>query len=308
MGFTEGSFAPTSFAATNDASHPSRLGINQGLQQCGFALFGLAFAPIIATQLLQVMSWRWVFVMVAIPGLILGTLMFFVIREPLNRAAAAAKVQNPHASPSGNWSEVLKSRNIVLSMAALFCAMTGVFVLSGMLPIYLTEYLKLSSVQMGFVASAVGWGGFLGQFAWPGISDMLGRRPTAVLGFIGAAVMLYFFRLEGPNTTMLFLLLLVAAFFTLGLVALLTGPIATEAAPIGLISSAIGLVVGSGEISAGIAQVIAGYIAKNFGIENILYLPLGAVILGVLVTFFLKETAPKKVGTGTGKPVGVGAH
>jgi len=195
-----------------------------------------------------------------------------------------------------------------LSMAALFCAMTGVFVLSGMLPIYLTEYLKLSSVQMGFVASAVGWGGFLGQFAWPGISDMLGRRPTAVLGFIGAAVMLYFFRLEGPNTTMLFLLLLVAAFFTLGLVALLTGPIATEAAPIGLISSAIGLVVGSGEISAGIAQVIAGYIAKNFGIENILYLPLGAVILGVLVTFFLKETAPKKVGTGTGKPVGVGAH
>src|SRR5438874_6462896 len=73
MGFTEGSFCPTSFAATNDASHPKRLGINQGLQQCGFALFGLGFAPIIATQLLKVVpSWRWVFVAVAIPGLILG--------------------------------------------------------------------------------------------------------------------------------------------------------------------------------------------------------------------------------------------
>ena len=307
MGFTEGSFAPTSFAATNDASHPSRLGINQGLQQCGFALFGLAFAPIIATQLLQYMSWRWVFVMVAIPGLILGTLMFFVIREPLNRAAAAV-ANNPHAAPKGNWSEVLKSRNIMLSMAALFCAMTGVFVLSGMLSIYLTAYLKLTLQQAGFVASAVGWGGFLGQFLWPGLSDKLGRRPTAVLGFAGAAIMLYFFRLQGADTTMLFIFLFVAAFFTLGLVALLTGPIATEAAPIGLISSAIGLVVGSGEISAGIAQVIAGWVAQNFGIQNILYLPLGAVILGILITFFLKETAPKKVGTGAGKPVGVGAH
>ena len=33
MGLTEGSFCPTSFAATNDASHPSRRGINQGLHQ-----------------------------------------------------------------------------------------------------------------------------------------------------------------------------------------------------------------------------------------------------------------------------------
>ena len=48
MGFTEGSFCPTSFAATNDASAPHRRGFNQGLQQCGFALFGLGFAPIIA--------------------------------------------------------------------------------------------------------------------------------------------------------------------------------------------------------------------------------------------------------------------
>jgi predicted MFS family arabinose efflux permease len=308
MGFTEGSFAPTSFAATNDASHPKRLGINQGIQQCGFALFGLAIAPILATQLLQFMSWRWVFVMVAVPGVILGTLMFFIIREP-KKGAAPSDVVNPHAAPAGgSWSQVLKSRNIVLSMAALFCAMTGVFVLSGMLSLYLTDYLKLTLQQAGFVASAVGWGGFIGQFAWPGLSDILGRRVTAVIGFIGAAIMLYFFQQTGANMGMLFGLLMVAAFFTLGLVALLTGPIATEAAPVGLISSAIGLVVGSGEISAGIAQVIAGFVAKNFGIQNILYLPLGAVVLGIFITIFLKETAPSKVNRGSGKPVGVGAH
>lgn len=291
MGLTEGSFCPTSFAATNDASHPKRLGINQGLQQCGFALFGLAFAPIIATQLLKVVSWHWVFVIVAVPGLILGLLMYIVIREPKKETAAPGG----HTVERANWGELLKTRNIVLSMAALFCAMTGVFVLSGMLPIYLTAYLKLTSEQMGYVASAVGFGGFVGQFAVPGISDVLGRKLSAIVSFVGAAVLLYFFMHTGADTTMLFGLLFVAAFFTLGLVALLTGPIATESAPIGLVSSAIGIVVGSGEISAGIAQVIGGWIAQNFGIENILWLPFGGVILGIFITLFLKETAPKKL-------------
>jgi predicted MFS family arabinose efflux permease len=305
MGFTEGTFAPTSFAAVNDASHPKRLGINQGLQQCGFALFGLAFAPIIATQLLRFMNWRWIFVLVAVPGLILATLMYFIIRDPDKIPAKAREAHEP--VPQGSWIQVLKNRNILLSMAALFCAMTGVFVLSGMLPIYLIEYLKLGTQEAGFVASAVGFGGFFGQFAWPGISDFLGRKTTATLGFLGAAIMLYIFQQTGAHSGLLFVFLFVGAFFTLGLVALLTGPIATESAPVGLVSAAIGIVVGSGEISAGIAQVIGGWVAQNFGIQNILFLPLGAVLLGIVVSLFLKETAPKKVGGGSRKPVGVAA-
>ena len=91
MGVAEGSFCPTSFAATADASHPKRRGFNLGLQQSGFALFGLALSPIIATQLLNVMSWRWVFALVSIPGLILGLLMFRVIREPQSAPNGANK-------------------------------------------------------------------------------------------------------------------------------------------------------------------------------------------------------------------------
>jgi predicted MFS family arabinose efflux permease len=294
MGLTEGSFCPTSFAATNDASHPKRLGINQGLQQCGFALFGLAFAPIIATQLLKFLDWRWIFLIVAIPGLILGALMYFVIREPRKSAPMPATGHMP--VPKGRWMEIFKSRNILLSMFALFCAMTGVFVLSAMLPNYLTGYLKLSKEQMGYVASAVGFGGFAGQFALPGLSDILGRRIVAVLGFIGSAVMLYLFIQTGANTTILFVELFVAVFFILGLVALLTGPISTEAAPPGLISSAIGIVVGAGEIfGGGIAPIIAGYVAQNYGIQYILYLCLGGVLMGIVVCLFLKETAHRKV-------------
>ncbi|WP_250437381.1 MFS transporter [Caballeronia sp. ATUFL_F2_KS9A] len=297
MGVAEGSFCPTSFAATADASHPKRRGFNLGLQQSGFALFGLALSPIIATQLLNVVPWRWVFALVSIPGLILGVLMFFVIREP---ASAPAQQQ----AAKGNWRDVLKSRNIPVAMVALFCAMTGVFVLGAMLPLYLTDYLALDTQRMGIVVSAIGFGGFVGQFALPGLSDLVGRRLASIAGFAGTAVMLYVFRGVGAQPLVLFIVLFVASFFTLGLVSLLSGPVATEAAPIGMVSTAIGIVVGAGEIfGGGVAPAIAGFVATRFGIQNILWLPICAVILGIGVSLLLEETAPARV---RGKARGVG--
>jgi len=291
MGVAEGSFCPTSFAATADASHPKRRGFNLGLQQSGFALFGLALSPIIATQLLGVVTWRWVFALVSVPGLILGALMFFVIREPQaapKRAAAPAE--------RGNWRDVLKSRNIPIAMAALFCAMTGVFVLGAMLPLYLTSYLSLDTQRMGVVVSAIGFGGFIGQFGLPGLSDLVGRRIASVVGFAGTAVMLYLFRGLGAQPVELFAVLFVASFFTLGLVSLLSGPVATEAAPAGMISTSIGIVVGAGEIfGGGIAPALAGFVATHFGIQNILWLPICAVLLGIGVSLLLEETAPARL-------------
>jgi hypothetical protein len=40
--------------------------------------------------------------------------------------------------------------------------MTGVFVLSAVMPSYLVDYLELTGPQMGFVTSAIGFGGALG--------------------------------------------------------------------------------------------------------------------------------------------------
>ena len=291
MGFTEGSYCPISFAATNEASEPKRRGFNLGAQQCTFALFGLGFGPIIATQLIAIVpTWRWVFFIVAIPGLILGVLMYVTIREP-------APADLPHdESKKPRWIEIFHSRNIVVSMAALLCAMTGVFVLSAMLPSYLIDYLHLSPSQMGFVTSALGFGGFVGQFGVPGLSDIFGRKVMAIGSFLGAAVLIRVFSFIGANTPVLFALLFIISLCCLGVVALLTGPISTESAPVGLVSSAIGIVVGAGEVfGGGVAPSIAGFVAQHYGIQNILSLALVGVLLGVAVCAFLRETAPRKI-------------
>jgi len=121
MGAMEGTYCPTSFTAVAAASKPSRRGFNQGLQQSGFALLGLALGPLIATQLLNVVpSWRWVFWIVAIPGFIVGALLFFALREPRDTQAGALIGAT---GAGGSWTNVLKSPNIVICMIALLCAM-----------------------------------------------------------------------------------------------------------------------------------------------------------------------------------------
>ena len=294
MGAMEGTYCPTSFTAVAVASKPSRRGFNQGFQQSGFALLGLALGPIIATQLLGFgMSWRLIFWIVAIPGIVVGILLFFVLREPKDTQAGALIGAT---GSGGRWLDVFKSGNIIVCMLALLCAMACVFVLSALVPVYLTDVLALTPGQMGVVTSAIGFGGFFGQFGWPGLSDRFGRKPLAVLGFAGATIAVWVFSQTGPSVAPLFLALFVTSFFCLGNIALITGPIATESAPAGLISSAIGVVVGAGEIfGGGVAPTIADYVARAYGLPSVLYVALTGVVLGIFVCLFLKETAPSKV-------------
>ncbi|HTV49715.1 MAG TPA: MFS transporter [Steroidobacteraceae bacterium] len=299
MGLAEGPVASTGVAVSVEASHPKRRGMNNGIFQCSIGLFGQGFGPILATQLLLITTWRKVFMIVAIPGLIVAIFMAFIIREP----ATIATARGGAAATRAPFATMFSHRNLPLAMLALLCAMSGVFVLAAMVPNYLVDYLKLTQTQMGFVTSAIGFGGALGQFGLLTLSDFIGRRSATLLSFIVAAIFLWLFIHTGANLTLLFLLLSVAAMFNFGALAILAGPIPAEAAPIGLVASAAGLVIGAGEVfGGGIAPPLAGTLAQHFGIQYTLYVALGGQIAGLLISLLLRETAPRR---SRGTPRGV---
>lgn len=294
MGVAEGAYTPSSITATLDASKPERHGRNVGIQQAALPLLGLGLAPIAVTQLLKVVDWHWIFALVAAPGLAVCALTWLTLRDTSGPVAAAHTSTDDAARH--RWYEVLRYRNVPLCFLGMLCWLTCLIVLSALMPNYLTDYLHLSLEQMGFVLSAIGAGGALGGLVMPAWSDRIGRKPVMVVCVVGAFGGLCWLSSLGPKPAMLFFALLITIFFVFSMITLTVGPISAEAAPASLMTTASGFVIGVGEVfGGGVAPSMAGYVAKHFGIQYIMQLGLGALVVGFVVALSLRETAPVRL-------------
>jgi len=294
MGLAEGAFTPASIVATLDASKPSRHGLNLGIQQNMVALVGLGLAPLIVTQLLEVVpSWRWVFLLVALPGFIVAYLMFKVLRNTTPKQAALHS--QTHDVTKHKWQDALKYRNVPLNICGMFCWLTVVTVMGAFFPNYLIDHLQLTVPQMGFVMSGIGFGGSVGNVLMLALSDRLGRKPILVFNVIVAVCALLALRQVGSDPWQLFGLVFITMFCVFPNVTLTVGPLTVESVPATLMTTASGFVIGVGEIfGGGVVPVVAGFVAKNYGIVHIPTVAAVGMSLGLIVAVFLKETAPIK--------------
>jgi len=295
MGVFEGAYTPVSIAATTEASQPQRRGLNIGVMLGCFALIGLGFGPIILTQLLNwIHSWRGVFVIAAMPGLIVAYLMYRIIREPVHLS-----IDRPADTGSKKyaWSAIFQHRNVIVGTLALVGAMSCIFVVGAIMPSYLIDYLKLSNSDMGFVMSAIGFFGAAGQISMGAISDRIGRRPALNLSFGLGIIFLLLLARTGGDKMLLFLLLGGLSACAFAILGLLSGPVVTEAVPAALMASVAGIPTGVAEIfGGGFMPSIAGFVAQHFGLQHTLTVGLFGLIGGLILSFFIKETAPRFVG------------
>jgi MFS family permease len=292
MGVAEGACVPAANVAAIEASKPSRRGFNFGIFANGLPLIGLGLGPILATQLLRVLpSWRWIFVVVAIPGLVTAYLLHRVLRD--TRTVSTTAGENVPAIARQEWKRALRTHNVPLCIAIMACTSGALNVVIAMTPNYLTDYLHLPVERMGFVMSAVGAGAFLGGLTLPGLSDRLGRKPVMLFGVFAAALSLWQFMHAGAGATegWLFALLLSYSMFAFSAFVILIGPMATESVDVSLASTAVGIISGVGEIvGGGSAPALAGYIAKHFGVDKVFYTALAGLGLALLLIGALQET------------------
>jgi MFS family permease len=281
MGLAEGAYVPASIVATVEASKPTRVGLNIGIQQMAAPLVGLGLGPIVAVEMLNIVpSWHYVFGVVAIPGLAIAYFMHKHLKD-----------EGPHKHHedeiASHWKEVFQYKNVIFNTLGMFCWLSCLIVLSAFMPNYLTDYLKLSIEEMGMVLSGLGLGSFIGMVFIPAISDKLGRKKIMIASLLLELVALWFMMEPGKTAGELFLILFVVTFMNAGVVAITVGPMTSDSVPKRLATTATGIVIGLGEVVGGaIAPAISGGIAQNLGIQYIPMIAFVAIAVGIVVAVF----------------------
>lgn len=302
IGFAEGASVPTSIVATAEASKPGRMGLNIGILQMAPPLMGLGLGPIIVVALLKVLpSWHWVFGVVALPGLLLAFVLARVLRD--QRPTADPSVHAATASEA-SFRDVLKYRNVVFVALDFVCLMSCLVVLSVFIPNYLTDHLKLGMDQMGMTMSGIGLGGCLGMVLIPALSDRLNRKFLMLVAMAIEIVGLYMLIQIGAEPGKLFAALFVITFLNAGVFTIVVGPLTNESVPPYLATTATGIVVGLGEVVGGAAvPAIAGSVAHHMGIQYVLYIALGAIVVSFFIAAFgIRSPGKADIGIAEGAP------
>jgi MFS family permease len=227
MSFAEGCFNPSSYALVTDAAPKKRHGLVLGLMGLTYPV-GTAAALVIASSI-GAAHWRQPFGIYGIIGVLLGALVFMVVREP-KRGATEESVLAAEGVYTGRFSlaefrKVLAVPSVLLVFGLDTCQASVNWSIAFWAPTYLTRYhiapnaetaaLALLPAIVGFVIGAL-----LGGWVIDRLRRATDRAPVWVAlvsmsgGFVMALLVFNIFDLTW---------LMVAAFF-LGVVAYMVMP------------------------------------------------------------------------------------
>ncbi len=291
-----GALVPASIATISAESTPTRRGFNFGLHQAFNLLIALGIGPIAITQLSKIMSWRMVFFIVGIPGLIISTILYFYMKEPKTKLfdqgdeRTEAKIEKP------GFFAPLRYRNIVISSIVTVSVAGGLSAFLTFSIIYLTKELHIFISEAGIIISFLGFGGCLGCIFLPLLSDHVGRKWVVIpllfgLGLCYGGVILlssYFF--------LLLITFFITGFVLGGIVPLIMSALTTESVPSHLAATASGIPITIGEIfGAALMPLIVGYLCDLYGLRIAIFSAAVISIIGGCAALFYKETAPIKL-------------
>ena len=294
MGIGQGSVLPASVATIAAESNPNRRGFNFGLHQALAPLIAVGLGAILVTQLTRIMSWRMVFFMVGVPGLIITIILYFYMREPRPLLFEQGGERSETTAEKPGFFAPLKCRNVILSSIVNSLMMCCMFVFAAFGIVYLTKELYLSVSRAGIIMSLLGFTGFGGCILLPLLSDYIGRKKVIIPSLFVTGLCFLGFMSCGSNYFLLALLIAIAGFGIGGIAPIAIAALTTESVEPSLAATASGIPVSFGEIFGGaLMPFVAGYFADIYGLKAALYFSAVAPLIGGLVALCYEETAPR---------------
>ncbi|QGU03405.1 MFS transporter [Corynebacterium comes] len=309
MGMFEGPAIPVTQSVLAIESSPHRRGLNLGFaMNTAQGLFGSILAPIAIVALAEAFDWRSAFYFTMLPGLVIAFFVWRIMREPEPRGLGAEDQEKElqEGRSKGEIGEVLRNRNVLMSVLMFGGIMVFAIVLQVFGPLMMTNERGYTPTAMSVIMSAFGLGTALWGFVIPMVSDHLGRKPVAVI-FAPFTVIAPLAVIYVDNMALLALAMFVSA-AAMGVLGMALSVIPVEAVSPMMAGLAVGIPVGFGEILGGfLAPILAGALADSHGLSASLFVAAGGGLIATLAAMFLRETSPRVLARRNGdrRPVTV---
>ena len=291
MGLAEGPVMPLVQSIIIHESSEKRRGLNMGIVQSSSSLIGGTLAPVITVALAASFGWRSSFYIIAIPGILMGLIIWKFLKEPKPNISHPTKASNVRPTKA-NYINVFKTRNIWLSTIVGICNMIYILTLTAFLPTIYAQTTNFGGTQIGLLLGLMGLMMFIGQFGGAAISDRVGRLPSIKIFSFLAIFLPITIALSYHNFGLLLIFILV---FSLGngYQPLIMNIIPAESVSRAFSATAISFVILTSEIIGGsMGPTVAGILADHYGLMAPLWVTAAAAFIGFLCTFGIKETAP----------------
>ncbi len=288
MGIAEGPVVPLAQAAVLADSTPYRRGFNMGVIQSSTSLLGLTLGPVIVIGLAQSLNWHYAFYLLALPGLIVAFILMSYMKEPVLTSGA-------HVRPEkSDYLKIFKHRNIWLGVLMSIGFMASLFASSAFIPLYFEHIDRYSQGQISLYLGTTGLAMFVSQLLIAWISDHIGRKLAliisafiAIFGYV-AVLQIHTF----PSQILVGVLLSLG----MGFPAIFMAIVPSESVPKPFVATAMSLIILVGELGGGtVIPIVAGALADKNGLAAPMWLAVGGAIWVFLLSFGLKETAPRKL-------------
>lgn len=292
VGACEGVILPAAIPLVAAASSPGRFGRNVGIVYAGAAVIASTLGPIIVTQLAAITNWRMSFLLVSIPSFIITFLIWKLVHEVSTNAETENVKQQENVLNS--FVELLKYRNIVVSILICIFAMGGLWIFLSFGPLYLTKEGHLSSQEMGFLMSGFGLIAILWQIIIPHSSDYIGRKPAMIIYSL-LCVLTPLALYLSPSGAISKIVLVIFAGTIVSLTCLFLSIIPTESVPPRLFATSSALIMGIGELVGAFTIGFSGSLADTYGLPVVMLIAAVLYVVVAIISLTLKETIVRKV-------------
>ena len=176
VGVGEGCSGPASQSLIADYFKPHELARAMGILTVG-ATMGTATGLMAGGLLSEAFGWRMAFVLMGLPGVLIGAMLYFTVREP-QRGRYAPKGANVEQRPLGETLQSLLGNRVYLGFAAGFAVqiMIGYGMAFWVAPAVIRQY----GVPVGDVALLLGLTYLAGGIPGPVLGGWITEKMTAV--------------------------------------------------------------------------------------------------------------------------------